>query len=291
MKRSVSTLLEQYLVSLRAKMKRFIGLPVNMLYPDYSPLYPFFSIPLNNIGDPFVESRYEINSRKMELEVLQYFAELYHISDYWGYITHGGSEGNLCGLYIGREVLGKNAAVFYSQDTHYSMYKNARILRIPHIVVRSQNNGSMDYGDLEHKLQLHSHRDPIIVANMPSTMKGAHDSIEDIIAVLKKLHITHHYIHVDAALGGMIFPFIKNAPIFDFRLPIGSIAVSGHKMFGCPIPCGIIMSHRCNVVKIGKTIEYVGALDTTISGSRNGHTPLLLWYLLQERKDKFNFLM
>jgi histidine decarboxylase len=34
--------------------------------------------------------------------------------------------------------------------------------------------------------------------------------------------------------------------------------------------------------RIARSIDYIGSLDTTISGSRNGHTPLLLWYMISK---------
>ena len=33
--------------------------------------------------------------------------------------------------------------------------------------------------------------------------------------------------------------------------------------------------------RVGRTIELVGIQDTTLSGSRNGLTPLMLWYALE----------
>jgi histidine decarboxylase len=120
-------------------------------------------------------------------------------------------------------------------------------------------------------------RPPIIVASIGTTMKGAVDRVEKIIEILRRNAIQKFYIHCDAALGGMILPFADAAPVFDFRMPIGSISVSGHKMIGSPIPCGIVIARRENVERIQRHIEYVGVPDTTLSGSRNGHSALFLW--------------
>jgi histidine decarboxylase len=35
------------------------------------------------------------------------------------------------------------------------------------------------------------------------------------------------------------------------------------------------------VERIGHSVAYIGSVDTTISGSRNGFTPLLLWYAIR----------
>jgi histidine decarboxylase len=35
------------------------------------------------------------------------------------------------------------------------------------------------------------------------------------------------------------------------------------------------------VDRIGHSVAYIGSVDTTISGSRNGLTPLILWYAIR----------
>ena len=44
-------------------------------------------------------------------------------------------------------------------------------------------------------------------------------------------------VHCDGALFAMMMPFVEYAPEMSFRKPVDSIAVSGHKMLGCPMPC------------------------------------------------------
>jgi histidine decarboxylase len=92
--------------------------------------------------------------------------------------------------------------------------------------------------------------------------------------------VTHSYLHADAALSGMILPFVPEPQPYGFDAGIDSIAVSGHKLIGAPLPCGVVLTRRANVERVGRTIELVGIQDTTLSGSRNGLTPLMLWYAL-----------
>jgi len=33
----------------------------------------------------------------------------------------------------------------------------------------------------------------------------------------------------------------RHGPAINFEKPIDSIAVSGHKMLGCPMPCGVLL--------------------------------------------------
>ena len=92
--------------------------------------------------------------------------------------------------------------------------------------------------------------------------------------------MTQSYIHADAALSGMILPFVAEPQPYGFDAGVDSIAVSGHKLIGAPPPCGVVLTHRANVERVGRTIELVGIQDTILSGSRNGLTPLMLWYAL-----------
>ena len=48
----------------------------------------------------------------------------------------------------------------------------------------------------------------IIIANVGTTMRGAVDDIEHIQEILRDLEVADSYIHTDAALSGMILPFV-----------------------------------------------------------------------------------
>ena len=185
------------------------------------------------------------------------------------------------GLYLARE-LHPDGMVYFSQDTHYSVSKILRLLRMPHIMIRSLPSGEMDYEDLHETLRIHRDVPPIIFANIGTTMREGVDDVERIQWILKDLAIPASYIHADAALCGMTLPFIEGAPRFDFSTGIQSLSISGHKFIGCPIPSGVIIAKRSNRDRIAHGISYIGSSDTTITGSRNGHSPLFLWYALKK---------
>ena len=260
----------------------FAGYPVTANF-NYQELFRFLSYPLNNIGDPFNPCTYHLHSREFEREVLDWFAALHDApeEDWWGYVTNGGTEGNLYGLYLAREVY-PNGMVYFSQDTHYSVSKNLRLLRMPHIMIKSDRSGAMDLEDLEESLRIHRDVPPIIFANIGTTMREGIDNIPAIQAMLKNLAIPQSYVHADAALCGMTLPFIDGAPPFNFSAGIHSMSISGHKLIGSPVPCGVVLALKAHVDRIARSIEYVGTLDTTITGSRNAITPLMLWYAIRQ---------
>lgn len=89
------------------------------------------------------------------------------------------------------------------------------------------------------------------------------------------------------ALYALMLPFVKYGPEVSFKMPIDSIAVSGHKFLGCPMPCGVIVTRKRHVDKLARNIEYLNSKDTTIMGSRNGQAPLFLWYTLRKRGVRY----
>ncbi|MBN8531094.1 MAG: histidine decarboxylase [Alphaproteobacteria bacterium] len=259
----------------------FVGYPCNVRF-DYSELYRFLGFSVNNLGDPFATSNFRINTHEFEREVLERFAEFFRApkDQFWGYVTNGGTEGNMYGLYLARE-LHPQGIVYYSEDTHYSVAKIIHVLGVRSIMIRSRENGEMDTDDLRETIRIHRDAPPIVFANIGTTMKGAVDNIAEIKKLMRELAVPQYYLHSDAALSGMILPFVDKPQPFDFADGVDSISVSGHKLIGSPVPCGVVIAKKNNVQRIGRAIEYVGAMDTTINGSRNGIAPLFLWYALK----------
>jgi len=277
-KEAVGNLLD----SVKQHTKNFLGYPVSKDF-DYTALLPFLQYPMNNLGDPYVDSTYAVDSREMEKEVVRFFADMFRAprNDYWGYVTNGGSEGNLYGLYLARELYPK-AMVYYSESTHYSVHKNLHLLNMPSIVIRSQAHGEIDYEDLYNTIRMNRHMPVIILANIGTTMTEARDDVKKIKDILKDLAIRQHYIHADGALSGSYSAFIEPRPAFDFQDGADSIAISGHKFIGSPMPCGVVIARRSYRDRIARSIAYIGSIDTTITGSRNGHSPLFLWYAINQ---------
>ncbi|XSG83825.1 MAG: histidine decarboxylase [Methylohalobius sp. ZOD2] len=262
-------------------VEQFLGYPCNARF-DYRPLYPFLSYPLNNAGDPFIDTHNRLNTHDIERQVVYFFAELFHArrEAIWGYVTGGGTEGNLYGLFLGREQY-PEGIVYYSEDSHYSIPKILKLLRMRQRQIKSTACGEMDYGDLARALNGRRDAPAIVLANIGTTMKGAVDDLERIHAVFESLSLRDYHIHADAAFHGMILPFVDRPPVFDFQAGIDSIAVSGHKILGAPVPCGVVLAKKVHVRRIARMVEYVGSLDSTIPGSRSGLTPLMLWYAIE----------
>jgi histidine decarboxylase len=259
------------------------------LRDDPTPVLPFFQYTLNSVSEPCsgpcINSNYKLNSKEFEQACLAWFANLYQLNDYWGYVTTSRTEGNLNGILLGREQY-PNGILYSSQDTHYSVSKAAQLFRIEHLIIDSQPNGELDYDHLETQLRSHRHRPAILNLNLGTTLKGAIDRVDRVLDILEQLQITQFYIHCDATLGGMLLPFLEGAPQISFQKPIGSIAVSSYKFIGAPIPCGIILTRRAYAPP-SEQVDDLDGQGMTMLGSRNGLAPTLLWQAIATRGNDF----
>ena len=135
------------------------------------------------------------------------------------------------------------------------------------------------------ELDQNRHLPAIINVNIGTTVKGAVDNLDRILDILTRLEIPRdrYHIHCDGALFALMMPFIDDAPEVSFQKPIDSIAVSGHKMLGSPMPCGVTLCRKEHVKKLEEHIGYLNSVDTTIMGSRNGQSALYMWYSLRKK--------
>jgi len=280
-----SDVLASYDRLLKRKSSVHFGYPYNLMY-NHEELYEFMKYSINNLGDPFVTSNYGVHSRQFECAVIDFFAKLWKFEDgeYWGYVTTCGTEGNLHGILLARECH-PDGILYSSRETHYSIFKAARYYRMDAKAIPTLPMGEIDYDALAAEIDKNRDRPVIINVNIGTTVKGAVDNLDRILRILKNLGIPRerYHIHCDGALFAMMMPFVDFAPEISFKKPIDSIAVSGHKMLGCPMPCGIALSRKEHVKKVEHKIEYLNSVDTTIMGSRNGQAALYLWYSLRKK--------
>ncbi|GAX82153.1 hypothetical protein CEUSTIGMA_g9581.t1 [Chlamydomonas eustigma] len=282
---AMNKILEEYTHKLEDRTQHHLGYPYNLDF-DYGALEKLVHFSINNLGDPFIESNYGVHSREFEVGVLNWFAKLWEIDEeeYWGYITTCGTEGNLHGILTGRENL-PDGILYASQESHYSVFKAARMYRMDSEKIKTLETGEIDYDDLRASLLKNRGRAAVLNVNIGTTVKGAVDDLDKVLDILKETGYTEDrfFIHCDGALFGMMMPFLKDAPMVTFKKPIGSVSVSGHKFVGAPVPCGVVITRFKYVMALSTDVEYLNSRDATIMGSRNGHAPIYLWYTLTRK--------
>ncbi|MFW9923434.1 MAG: tyrosine decarboxylase MfnA [Candidatus Thorarchaeota archaeon] len=240
-----------------------------------------------NLGDPglFPESV------KLEREVLEEYANILHAPNTWtGSITSGGSESNLIGCWAARnwgwkKKNIKNGKIIFPKSAHVSFEKASDILAIKSDWIDLDEDFRVNIESVKNSID---HETVGLVGIAGTTGTGVSD---DIIA-LSDLAIDHNlYLHVDAAHGGMIYPFLVELDYpshqFDFLLEgVSSITIDSHKILGSIIPGGNIL-FRSNEYSeaIEKTISYLSNSSTkqmTITGTRPGNATLCAWVLLKK---------
>lgn len=240
---------------------------------------------INNLGDPYAGSHYGSEVCDLEREVVDWLMNLWECPDpanYWGSVGASGTEGNIWALYLGREAL-PEAVLLHSAEAHYSIPKAARILRTNAISVACRADGAIDLDALSATLsRLDRSKGVILALTCGTTVKGAHDDIGGAMARLDAAGFTEamRFVHVDGALNAMVLPFLEGVPQGlrpTFRHGIDSMSTSGHKMIGCPMPCGVLIARRTHVARVASAVAYLRSDDTTLMGSRNGHAVLALW--------------
>ncbi len=231
----------------------------------------------NNIGDP-ADAGGIAHTRVLERAVIAWVADLLAMpsDDRWGYVTTGGTEGNLSALHAAYRRW-PTARIYYSTAAHYSIRKVVDMLGAYKVIVQAGPDGEMDYDHLAAQLRRRRRWPAIVVATAGTTMTEAVDDTDRIRALLDQYGVTGH-LHVDAALSGV--PLALDGRLrLDDASGIGSAAISGHKFFGTPTPCGMVLIRDSARPHHGR-IAYTDSADTTITGSRCGLAAALLWHAI-----------
>jgi len=220
------------------------------------------------------------------------------VGNIWGSVTSCGTEGNLLGILYGREYLREVPTIptlVSSVESHYSVSKAGRMYGMPYVRVRSNDvSGEIEYDELERTARriVHEQNGGVcVVVNVGSTVRGAHDRLDLVIQALDAANVPpeRRYLHCDAALSGLILPVLPEAEDYHFGFDRGadSIAVSGHKQLGTPIPCGVVCTRREHMLRWAagtpSEADYVNTQDSTLAGSRSGFAALVLWYVLSSK--------
>jgi len=121
----------------------------------------------------------------------------------------------------------------------------------------------------------------IVVCNMGTTMFGSVDNPNDYVSLLDKHNLTYK-MHVDAAYGGFIYPFLEKDNLLNFKNPnISSITIDAHKMLQAPYGTGIFLCRKGLIENVvTKEAGYVEGMDLTLSGSRSGANAIAIWMIL-----------
>jgi tyrosine decarboxylase/aspartate 1-decarboxylase len=226
----------------------------------------------SNLGD----SGLFPGSAQLEKEVTQNLASLLHGKCAVGFLVSGGTEANLMALSVARSMANvTQPEVVLPESVHFSFTKICILLNIKPIYARLDSSFRVDPSDVEKCI---SKNTVAIVGTAGTAELGAIDPIDRLSEVAQRHGI---YLHVDAAFGGLVIPFLANAkPSFDFNLEgVKSITVDPHKMGMAAIPAGGILFRDAETLDYIKTeTPYLtDRVQYTIVGTRPGASSASVW--------------
>ena len=206
-------------------------------HPHWLSIYAFNLFIHTNLADPviFREIAY------FEEDLVNDLSSLYRSEEPAGFITSGGTESNIIALYIARKLYGdeKNKVVLAPITVHKSIDKGCEILGLKLIKTDINSDYKASVQDLEEKISRYK---PIaVVITAGTTDFGTLDPIKEVNELACKYDF---YLHIDAAYGGLLIPFIwseRDLEKLEFLNGISSISIDFHKNGLCPIPSGLIL--------------------------------------------------
>lgn len=235
-----------------------------------------------NLGDPGLFP----GTALMESEVIEMLGEMLHLENPVGHIVTGGTEANIMAMtvakYLFKEKNDGVPEIILPRSAHFSFKKIISMLSLkPHYVPLDENY-RMDVSMIE---DLISENTMAIVAIAGTTELGMVDDIEKISQIAYSNDI---YLHVDAAFGGFIIPFLdderKAGLNFDFKCKgVSSITIDPHKMGLAPVAAGgILFRKQEHLDKLAVDTPYLTKnKQTTIVGTRVGAGTAATWTLLK----------
>ena len=211
----------------------------------------------------------------LEEEVIRKISDLFSGPKAGGYITSGGTEGNIVALWLARKLL-KRKTVIVPESAHYSVDKACDLQQLKLIRTGLDDTYRADVEDIREKVD---GKTLSIVATAGTTALGLVDPIEEIADVAADFGC---FLHVDASFGGFILPFIENAPRWDFRVDhVSSITADPHKMGLAPIPAGSLLFRERSWLKaLEIDVPYLNRTSSTLLGTRPGASVAAIWAAL-----------
>lgn len=231
----------------------------------------FYKFINSNLGDPGLFP----GTKAIEDKAIKMIGSLVSIDNPYGHIVTGGTEANLMAMRAARNYARRyknitEPEMIVPKSAHFSFKKAADMFGMK--VVEADMDGYLiDVNSLENKINKNT---AVIVAIAGTTELGLIDNVEEIAEIAKKHDI---YLHVDAAFGGFVIPFLKEEgydfPKFDFSLDaVCSMTIDPHKMGLSVIPSGCILFRDKKYLDVMavKAPYLTKKEQSTIVGTRSG---------------------
>jgi glutamate/tyrosine decarboxylase-like PLP-dependent enzyme len=151
-----------------------------------------------------------------------------------GILVSGGSVGSLTALAAAREAMPEGARAWCSDQTHASVLRALRLLRIPYEVLESDAGFRLPAEQV-------GEEPGIIVATAGTTNTG---SIDPLPALAERAKAAGHWLHVDAAYGGPAVLTERGAAALAGIEQADSVVMDPHKWLFQPFEIGSVLVRR-----------------------------------------------
>ncbi len=189
-----------------------------------------------NLGNPGLYP----GTLEMERRVVENLGSLLHLENAYGHVLSGGTEANITALYRAKSMTG-GKKVLFPRSAHFSVLKALKLLDLEPVPIDLQEDYSISLDHLESSLT-----DDIacVLTVAGSTELGSLDRIKKVSEIIGDVPL-----HVDAAFGGFVIPFLEEMgklpdefQQWDFRVNgVTTLSLDPHKMGGSTIPAGCLL--------------------------------------------------
>ncbi|MDY6958923.1 MAG: tyrosine decarboxylase MfnA [Halobacteriota archaeon] len=207
-------------------------------------------------------------TKSIECKVIKMLGMLVGKTNAYGYMTTGGTESNIQAIRAARNLVRKEKPnMVISESAHFSFDKIADILQLEVRRATLDENFMVDMGSVE---DLIDENTVALVGIAGTTEFGQIDPIEDLARVAKR---EDQFLHIDAAFGGLVIPFLEADYKFGFEVDgVSSISVDPHKMGMSTIPCGGLLFREKNFLNsLSISTPYLSTkAQYSLTGTRSG---------------------
>jgi len=231
-----------------------------------------------NLGDPDLFP----GTKQLESKYISFLKKLLNApKNASGIIGSGGTESNINAIWLAKKMYNKNKIII-PQSAHFSLEKIASLMNVKLVTIPLTKDYVIDISKVKKEIDNNT---IAVVGVAGSTEFGTIDPIPELSDLCFDEDI---FLHIDAAFGGYIIPFLKKLgyklPDFDFKLKgVSTISIDAHKMGCSAIPLGTLMVREKNWLDEISIKSHCVSSETQsgILGTRSGG-PIAATYAVAE---------